>query len=305
MPLLSLLRLDLSNNLIQTVSDDSFTQLPALTDLILKNNKIGITSNQAFSANSQLNLLDLSNNQLTAIPNIVALSNLNYLDLSNQNGNLVALADNSFDRAKVSASNNLNVNLKSNSIVKFGTKTFCSSYFNYPSISNLQLSYASSVTADKCLLRQLSQRRIPNDVTVTVQQEAGADYSSICSCSSKVFFDSYKIRLTEACDPSITGCTNVPVQDDCSAKAEFSCPTISPTTVTVSSPTATSSVGSTTVSSSGSSSATSVGPTQTGSPRPVDSTTINYNKNNGKSNKAISLLSFVIFLNSYLVYNWF
>lgn len=217
----SMIKLDLSENSIQHLSAYSFHNFTNLTDLILKNNKITRIEQDAFASNSKLVLLQLSNNFLNSVPNILNLNNLKYLDLSNQNGNLTSLDDNSFDRSK-SNSNNLTVNLKSNAIQFFANKTFCSKYSNIQSIENLQITKQTFSAADKCIFSQLSQDKISREVTISIQQEQNADYSNICGCNSKVFFNSYKIKLAEACDPSVLNCSCF-FLDDCKTKPEYKC----------------------------------------------------------------------------------
>ena len=217
----SMIKLDLSENNVQHLSANSFHNFTNLTDLILKNNKITRIEQDAFASNSKLVLLQLSNNFLSSVPNILNLNNLKYLDLSNQNGNLISLGDNSFDRSK-SNSYNLTVNLKSNAIQFFANKTFCSKYSNIQSIENLQITKQTFSSADKCIFSQLSQDIISREVTISIQQEQNADYSNVCGCNSKVFFNNYKIQLAEACDPCVLNCSCF-FLDDCKTKPEYKC----------------------------------------------------------------------------------
>jgi len=220
-PILNLAKLDLSENNIQTLNSNSFSSFTNLTDLILKNNKITSIDNLAFASNQKLSLLQLSNNFLCDVPSILNLSSLKFLDLSNQNGNLTSLADYSFDRNKFNAFN-LTVNLKSNLIKVFSNKTFCSKYSNIQSIENIQVTPVSFNAADKCIFKQLSQKKISNEVTISIQHEQSFNYSKICGCNSKVFYDSVMIKLDEACDPSVINCSCL-FLDDCETKPEFSC----------------------------------------------------------------------------------
>ena len=163
----------------------------------------------------------MSNNFLSDVPSILNLSSLKFLDLSNQNGNLTSLADYSFDRTKFNAFN-LTVNLKSNLVKNFSNKTFCSKYSNLHSIENIQVTSESFNAADKCIFKQLSQKKISNEVTISIQHEQNFNYSKICGCNSKVFYDSVMIKLDEACDPSVINCSCF-FLDDCKTKPEFSC----------------------------------------------------------------------------------
>jgi Leucine-rich repeat (LRR) protein len=314
-PQFALIRLDMSENMITTINADSFSNLGALTTLILKNNNINSVSPQAFSSNFNLNSLDLSNNFLKAPPSILYLSALNFLDLSNQNGQLVSLPDKAFDRVKVNA-NNLNLNLKSNSITQFGPQSFCTTSFtSTPSISTLQLSYASALAIDKCFIKQMSQQSIQNDVIVAIQKEANADYSTVCGCYLKVFYNNFRIKLSDACDSSITGC-NVQVTDDCGTKGQ--CPqassTIIPITSTTSASVTTTTVGATTgiSTSSTNSPLTSSSTYQTGAstntgtsdtfPTPTKFTTINYNKNSSHSNKGFRFLNILYLVGILIIF---
>jgi hypothetical protein len=317
-PSLGLLRLDMSENLITTLNADSFSNLATLNTLILKNNKINSISPQAFANNVNLNSLELSNNFLSTPPSIANLKSLNNLDLSNQNGQLVSLPDKAFDRLQVN-DRNLNLNLRSNNIVQFGSQSFCTtSYTTTPSISTLQLSYASAVAVDKCLIKQMSQQSIQNTVTVAVQQEANADYTNVCGCNLKLFYNNFKIQLSDACNPSITGC-NGQVTDDCVTKTQFTCPVFAESTTTKS----TTSTGTSTYTTSTTITSPTIttptitaGPTVTtigtdttvttkpsiGTSNSISVTTINYNKNGASSIKADSLFGFFILSNLLIFY---
>jgi Leucine-rich repeat (LRR) protein len=220
-PILNLTKLDLSENNIQTLNSNSFSSFTNLTDLILKNNKITSIDQLAFASNQKLSLLQLSNNFLSDVPSILNLSGLKFLDLSNQNGNLTSLGDYSFDRTKFNAFN-LTVNLKYNLIKIFSNKTFCSKYSNIQSIENIQVTPVSFNAADKCIFKQLSQKKISNEVTISIQHEQNLNYSKICGCNSKVFYDRVMIKLDEACDPSLLNCSCF-FLDDCKTKPEFGC----------------------------------------------------------------------------------
>ena len=220
-PTLNLTKLDLSENNIKRLFANSFSNLTYLTDLILKSNKITSIDPFTFVSCSKLSLLQLSNNFLSSVPNIINLNELKYLDLSNQNGNLTSLGDNSFDRSRFTAYN-LTVNLKSNTIKLFGNKTFCSKYSNIQSIEIIEVNKQTFSAADKCIFSQLSQKEISKEVTISIQKEQNTDYSNICGCNSKVFFNSYKIKLDEACNPSVLNCSCF-FLDDCKTKPEYKC----------------------------------------------------------------------------------
>ena len=280
-PPLSLLRLDLSENQIQALDATPFANLLSLTDILLNNNQIRTVDPLTFASNEKLVTIQMANNYVSKVPSILKQSSLQLLDLTNQNGQLVSLADNSFDRV-LASTNTLNVNLKSNPIATFSPKAFCSSFSSSPSIGNLQLSSVAALNANKCLLKQLSQVKLATDVTLTVQQENGVNYSNLCSCALKLFYNSYQMKLTEACDPSISGCGTT-VVDDCASKTEFICSSSgSSTTPTATSIVSTATAIVTTATSTASTDNTFATGLITRTITPflvTTTTTINYNKN--------------------------
>ena len=83
----SLKRLNLSDNRIDAIEDNSFKQLSELQDLYLSQNRLRELSANSFSGLLELKLLDLSNNFLEQVPTdaILKLKNLKKLKLGSNN----------------------------------------------------------------------------------------------------------------------------------------------------------------------------------------------------------------------------
>ena len=62
-----LVELDLSNNVVSSVSGDDLKQAPELEILTLANNRIGILADDAFSGLVRLKEIDLSGNQVSTL----------------------------------------------------------------------------------------------------------------------------------------------------------------------------------------------------------------------------------------------
>ena len=218
----SLLYLDLSQNSIQAINENSFSSLKPLIRLILDDNRINKIDAKSFSANTNLVNLYLAKNQLKQAPTITNLDFLRYIDLSDQQEGVLFITDNSFDRINPTAG--LSINLHGDVITNYGYKSFCSMSSDKSGIRNIDMSYYSAVLLNKCIMKQLSPINSIPETTITIESTGinDFDYSKVCNCKTHAFLKYYKIRLAGVCDLYTSNC-NETFFDDCAGKTEFMC----------------------------------------------------------------------------------
>ena len=118
----SLFEIDLSNNVIASLSGDDLGQAPSLTILNLANNRISIISDDAFAGLVQLREIDLSHNQLSALPPNVFNKSQQLEKLFLQNNSLTLITSELF--SSLSQLKVLNLSRNSISSHLISTQTF-------------------------------------------------------------------------------------------------------------------------------------------------------------------------------------
>ncbi|CAF1001076.1 unnamed protein product [Brachionus calyciflorus] len=185
--------LDLSNNQIETLDYNVFQNLINLSVLNLNSNKLRFICSDCFNKN--LLYLKLENNYLSRVPNVRHLSSLILLSLKNQNEKLKLINNYQFDR--VNSVLNLKVDLDSNDLVYFESKSFCSKLNSY--LDNVTFSFKTfinMINLNKCLFSELTHGS--NDVVrVFVNDEIKEQKgdNNFCTCNFKNYLELNKIIL--------------------------------------------------------------------------------------------------------------
>lgn len=153
-----LLILDLSHNLIKFINVSSFSGLYELRNLYLTNNLIYNIERKSFVQNIYLKLIYLDSNNITSIPNINKLKNLNFLNLRSQRAQFIKIQNFAFD---VKLTNqDLHVYLEENPNIFFDDKCFCFDYSKDKYSSNLHFYLDDLNALNKCHFQQLKNSSI-------------------------------------------------------------------------------------------------------------------------------------------------
>ena len=216
--------LDLSNNRITHLDENSFANLTRLNYLYLETNLLTYLPDKIFDKCENLLTLKLNNNKLSQIPKIVKLSKLQRLDLSNQNGHLKIISNYAFERS-VKLFSSLGLNLQSNDIETFSSRAFCSRYSNVIEIHDLNLSYNSYQHMNKCLLKQLNSTMVSRIYLRILPKEFHSrTIVQVCDCHLMKFLDVNKINLIGECQLGKDKCTvNKFDARECYSQTEFNC----------------------------------------------------------------------------------
>jgi len=237
----SLTDIDLSENMLQSFTENDFRRLNGLSSdirsLSLANNKISyIYENINFT-----NLMDLNlkGNFLSDTPKLVNLKLLARLDISSQrNDSLKTVKNYAFER-KISGIDftiRFHIDLDSNKIRSFDNKAFCSRYSMDPLvITSLKLTFNSMKNMNKCLLTQIKNSDWnPKRIQIIVNEPSltdiasGASYGDICNCDFVLFADKLGIEIRGVCaEFNISRCpitivTQLEV-DNCLLNKDFRC----------------------------------------------------------------------------------
>jgi Leucine-rich repeat (LRR) protein len=190
----SLIELDLEQNRLKQINDNSFEGLKELRHLNLASNEISAIAESSFLRLTSLMTLNLRQNNIKHIPSKIfyTLVNLEQLDLSYQSQRLEQIDDYAFDRQS-NRKTIKRVDLSSNRIVAIESRAFCSKNYYRPfvNIKELDLSANPIKNVNSCLLRQLakgfndsslpSRQRNPAKV-VFKTSELDAPVHLECSC---------------------------------------------------------------------------------------------------------------------------
>lgn len=154
----SLIELNLNENRINHLTENSFANLKSLKYLSLESNLINSISDDAFSQSILLSSINLCKNYLNQIPkSFYMLSHLQRLDLSSQNQILRQIDNYAFDR-KSSSQSIRRIDLSNNRISKIEEKAFCSRNRSHPFINVKEIDLAANPLSNlnACLARQLA-----------------------------------------------------------------------------------------------------------------------------------------------------
>ena len=220
----SLEYLDLSNNKIAKIAEQTFANLTRLNYLYLDSNQLSEVSERVFDKCENLLTLKLNNNKLKHTPKITKLSKLQTLDLSNQNGHLKVVYDFAFERS-VKRFSSLGLNLQSNDIEMFSSRSFCSRYSSVIEIHDLNLSFNSYQQMNKCILKQLNSTMVARVyVRILPSEFRSRSIIQVCDCHLMKFLDVNKINLLGDCQLGKDKCTeNKFDARECYSQKEFDC----------------------------------------------------------------------------------
>jgi Leucine-rich repeat (LRR) protein len=155
----TLVDLNLRNNQIKQINENSFANLVNLKYINLASNQISAIAENSFAYLTNLLIINLSQNNLKHIPSRIffTLVNLELLDLSSQKQSLTKIDDYAFDRAN-NAKIIKKIDLKNNSISKLDNKTFCSKnqLKPYINVKEIDLSFNFLKKLDACIMQQLA-----------------------------------------------------------------------------------------------------------------------------------------------------
>lgn len=187
-----------------------------------------------------LDELIISGNQFSKIPKITYLIRLSYLDMSNQKL-LRSIEDFAFERVDTSFTDfaiGLRINLDSNNIEDFGSKTFCSRYTNESIVvTKIVLTYESMKNMNPCLLTQIQNVYYqPKPIQFVINDpklddSSSADYllyPDVCNCKMIQFAHKLNIEILGVCSKfdintcSISGNTQGDIER-CLSRPEFLC----------------------------------------------------------------------------------
>lgn len=154
----SLIELNLKNNRLKQLNDNSFQNLINLKYLNLDSNEISAITEDFFVNLKSLLVLNLRQNSLKHIPSRIffTLENLEHVDLSSQRQKIKIINDYAFERY----SNRKPIKkilLNNNSIASIGNRAFCSklSKWPYANLREIDLSSNLITNVSACILRQL------------------------------------------------------------------------------------------------------------------------------------------------------
>lgn len=199
--------LDLSFNLIETITNKTFQNLFNLYVLDLNYNRIKSLDPQAFSSLKNLYYLKLDSNNISQIPDLRHLTSLISLTIRNQSGHLTRLNDFQFQRFGDPLLS-LTVNVDMNRFQTISKKAFCARKKNQSHVDKLFISDESLVLAvntDKCLLAQLSSFNsinasvsvFSNNSTLSSSNKTLKSSEVICNCEFYNFIRSQNIIVFE------------------------------------------------------------------------------------------------------------
>ena len=192
--------LDLSNNRLASIGPKTFALLASLSHLYLSDNRLANVDPSSFEATTNLAVLLLGNNFLSSIPSIRTLLKLKIVDVSNQNRQLTRIRAYAFERESL-PSHPMNVNLGSNDIVDFASRSFCTRNANTSEILAIDVSFESMKRFDKCLLKQLSSRVSPRIVLrVGLPVENVHEFARVCTCDLRAYAAKLRVEMSGACD---------------------------------------------------------------------------------------------------------
>lgn len=219
----SLEHFDLSNNLVRIIPDLIFSNQAKLNYLNLASNNLSYLPEDSFSKCVNLITLKLHGNKLYKIPDIVNLSKLQVLDLSNQNGYLNYISDYALER-KIKSFNSLDIRLEFNSIQYFGNRVLCSRYGNVTDIYYINLSYNSFKNLNKCILSTLKALSYSKIFFKIHQNEFKKVMKEPCDCETKTFAEYFSIDLSGVCKYGVEKCDTTNYDDShCANRKEFEC----------------------------------------------------------------------------------
>ncbi|CAF1019235.1 unnamed protein product [Brachionus calyciflorus] len=153
-PMLDLIHLNLSHNLIENLNQKIFKYFTKLEILDLSFNLIQRASFKWYEKNSNLKEIYIGNNYMSQVPDISDLSELNVFNFENQNGRFVEILDYAFSRDRPMSSLSLFIN--DNIIKKFSSKMFCSIKSDKLSISSIHIDCDLNFM-NECFFRSLKE----------------------------------------------------------------------------------------------------------------------------------------------------
>ncbi|CAF0858587.1 unnamed protein product [Brachionus calyciflorus] len=147
----NLLEIYLRNNKLSIIEKETFSNLNNLEILDLYGNMIFLIDPLAFSTNRKLRNLNLADNNLSIIPNLNKLENLEFIYLTNQS-NRIELFDYDFD---LSTNKILRIYLINNKLEYIHSKAFCSK-----KNVNLELYLDDINLLHNCMLNQFNGKNV-------------------------------------------------------------------------------------------------------------------------------------------------
>ena len=154
----SLIELNLENNRLKQLNDNSFQNLNNLKYLNLDSNEISAIAEDSFVHLKSLLVLNLRQNSLKQIPSRIffTLENLELVDLSSQRQQIKTINDYAFERYS-NRKPIKKVLLNNNSISSITNRAFCSklSKWPYANLKEIDLSLNLITNVSACILRQL------------------------------------------------------------------------------------------------------------------------------------------------------
>ncbi|CAF0981398.1 unnamed protein product, partial [Brachionus calyciflorus] len=156
----SLVELNLENNRLKQINDNSFENLFNLKYLNLESNEISAIAENSFKNLRNLLVLNLKRNSIKHIPSRIfyTLDNLERLDLSSQSQQLKFIGDYAFDRHSNRKPIKL-ILLNNNSISRIENRAFCSKFNKKPyiNVKEIDLSQNLLTKITSCIFRQLNK----------------------------------------------------------------------------------------------------------------------------------------------------
>lgn len=204
----------LNHNCLSQIEKNTFKNLVSLNHLHLSNNLIEKIHPRAFDNNKNLNTINLANNLLSVVPDVSKLSALNKFNLSNQNGRLISLHNNAFERelSLQDVDSNLSIDLSDNIITKFFSKTFCSQYSKFLAHGLFELVLGDINRMDACMLKQFNNTE---NISFYIKNAVMCQIKAIA-----------RLLSLQILNKNNNSCNYADIRDECSnsSKEIFICP---------------------------------------------------------------------------------
>ncbi|RNA18276.1 chaoptin isoform X3 [Brachionus plicatilis] len=226
----SLIELNLQNNLIYQIDIDSFHHNPSLATLVLSNNQINYLDSMLTDSLQKLKNFQVHTNYLDTMPSIYNMTNLEVLDISNQQVLVFNVPDYSFDRLKSLTKMSVSLVGSPGLMLNFGNKAFCSKD-KKTILDYIEFTHLNIPKSNVCLLGQLKNSTI--DLFRKTDSKFLYDFTrnKICNCYLIDYFYTQDINFGRSCKIDLNKCEEDFFQQqdqidfnlDCKSREKYEC----------------------------------------------------------------------------------